>query len=366
MGENSAWDNPLKWLLIISKSFCEEYFSKSFPKYLILEIGADHKGDIKDIAEYVKPNICILTAMQKNLVHGEFFKNREEHIREKKYLADAVINSGLIIYNEDDEDLKKIAIDVWQEKNNHEKKEHIHRESFGKSENSFVRIIDKKIIYDDNLSVIGEEIKLKNLDTEISIKLYDVLGDGYEYALASAFCILLENDNDLNSEEIFNDIELPKSRMRIFKGVNNSTIIDDTYNASPKATLSAMETMDKVLCKGKKILVLGHMAELGEKAEKEEHERIAKIADKIFDKIIFIGRNNHLYEKGITGEQAKALYFKTSDEAKNVVKEIIEEGDLILCKGSQSARVEKVVVEILKDFKDRYEVCRQEKEWQKR
>jgi UDP-N-acetylmuramoyl-tripeptide--D-alanyl-D-alanine ligase len=83
LGQKSAWDNSFLWLKIIFKTFFQEYFRKDFPKYFILEVGADHKGDIKDISEYVKPDICILTAMQKNLVHGEYFKNRDEHVKEK-------------------------------------------------------------------------------------------------------------------------------------------------------------------------------------------------------------------------------------------------------------------------------------------
>jgi UDP-N-acetylmuramyl pentapeptide synthase len=114
------------------------------------------------------------------------------------------------------------------------------------------------------------------------------------------------------------------------------------------------------------------MAELGDSAEVFEHERIAELADKVFDNIIFIGRNNNLFEKGIKNsqilheEQGKVLYFANSKEAIEIVKEMVGEYDLVLCKGSQSARVEKVVVEILQNFSDKYEVCRQEKEWEKR
>ncbi len=373
LNESTAWNNPISWLKIISVSFFREYFAKNFPTYLILEIGADHKGDIKDATTYIKPDICVLTAMQKNLVHGEFFKNREEHVREKKYLAEAIKTGGILIYNKDDDDMKNIAAEVNIEK----------EISFGQDKNADVQIIESRFFYSDETVIEGMEIFLKINKKQKSYKLYGVLGEGCQYALAAAVSLTLDQSVPSNfagsphlrtqgeSENVFNNIEFPKSRMRVLKGVNTSVIIDDTYNASPKATESAINTVDKILCKGKKILILGHMAELGEKAEKEEHVKIAKLANNVFDKIIFIGRNNHLYEMGISeiqqvGIAEKIKYFDKAENAIKYVKEMIGEYDIVLCKGSQSARVEKVVVDILVNYADKYEVCRQEKEWQER
>jgi UDP-N-acetylmuramoyl-tripeptide--D-alanyl-D-alanine ligase len=374
LGEKSAWDNPFLWLKIIFKTFFQEYFRKDFPQYLILEVGADHKGDIKDISEYVKPDICILTAMQKNLVHGEYFKNRDEHIKEKKYLADAIKQNGILIYNADDEDFQNVAEEIKNERKD------VKIISFGENEKADIKIVDNRFLYNDETEIEGQEIKLR-IPEILEIKLYGTLGDAFKYAIASSIASLKfleqlpQNFSTKNFtpskegelSEIFSDIENPKSRMRILKGINNSTIVDDTYNASPKATENAINTIDNIINKGKKILVLGHMAELGDSAEVFEHKRIAELADKIFDKIIFIGRNNNLFEKGISEKsKEKVLFFKNSKDAIETIKEMIGEYDLVLCKGSQSARVEKVVVEILQNFSDKYEVCRQEKEWEER
>jgi UDP-N-acetylmuramoyl-tripeptide--D-alanyl-D-alanine ligase len=107
LGEKSAWNNPLKWLMVIVRGFFVP-FAKEYPTHLVLEVGADRPGDIKSIASWLKPNIVIVTQFGQVPVHIEFFKDREEVIAEKGYLVEALPFDGLFIYNSDDHDAKKL------------------------------------------------------------------------------------------------------------------------------------------------------------------------------------------------------------------------------------------------------------------
>jgi UDP-N-acetylmuramoyl-tripeptide--D-alanyl-D-alanine ligase len=118
------------------------------------------------------------------------------------------------------------------------------------------------------------------------------------------------------------------------------------------------------------VVVLGHMAELGQNGELE-HKKIARLAAEVADKIIFLGRHNEWYLNGLRETKfdlENVFLAKDFEEAKHIIHQNIDlqAGEIILLKGSQSARVEKVVVSLLKNPKDRKQVCRQEKEWQTR
>ena len=143
LGEKNAWDSVFGWLSILSIGFLKTWFAKKYPKTLILEIGADHPGDIKHITSFVKPNIVVLTAFQETPTHGEFFTTVNQHIREKKYLVDALKKDGKIIYNADDEVMTKMA----KEKLEKEGENFCKIFSFGKKEGSDVQILESGNFY---------------------------------------------------------------------------------------------------------------------------------------------------------------------------------------------------------------------------
>jgi len=142
LGEKNAWNNPAAWLKLLTVGFVKEYFTlkykcalKKYPEKLILEIGADHPGDIKHITSFVKPDVVVLTAFQKTPTHGEFFATIEQHIREKKYLVDAIKPGGTICYNADDEVMSKMARSVEGLKD-------VKLISFGKICHCFITVFD--------------------------------------------------------------------------------------------------------------------------------------------------------------------------------------------------------------------------------
>ena len=87
-------------------------FKVDYPDWLVLEVGADRPGDIKKITKWLKPDIVVVTAFAKVPVHIEFFENRDQVIREKKYLVESLKREGLLIINGDDED-KKAQYQQW-------------------------------------------------------------------------------------------------------------------------------------------------------------------------------------------------------------------------------------------------------------
>jgi UDP-N-acetylmuramoyl-tripeptide--D-alanyl-D-alanine ligase len=317
-GVKNPWNNALSWLKLISTTFIKKYFSTNFPSMLVLEVGADHPGDIKHITSFVKPDTVILTAFQDAPTHAEFFSSKEEHIREKKFLVDALKVGGKLIYNSDDQIMSRLA----------ENKEEVDKYSFGKNSNADLQILESANYYDRESILLGTKVKLKNnLDQtqdNLEILLPGVIGDAQSYSLAAA--VLTAILKSYSHEEIIlscENIKYANSRMRILPGVLDTTIVDDSYNSSPKAVLNAFKVLQNTFVKGRNIFVLGHMAELGA-ASREEHIKVAKEAATLSNIIIFSGRHNDFFLEGIKQtnfDMSKVFLTKNSEE----VLEILEQ-----------------------------------------
>ena len=132
---------------------------------------------------------------------------------------------------------------------------------------------------------------------------------------------------------------------------------------------AALETLRDVKTAGKKIAVLGDMLQLGKHSAKE-HIRIGKEAKDCADILITVGILARDIAKGAleNGMNEKNIFqFDTSAEAAKPVEELLVSGDMVLVKGSQASRTEKIVEEIMAHPEDKDKLfVRQDEEWHKR
>ena len=144
--------------------------------------------------------------------------------------------------------------------------------------------------------------------------------------------------------------------MNIIKGINDSTIIDDTYNSSPDALYQALFVLGEIETSGRKIAVIGDMMELG-KFSAEEHKKAGDFAKKNASIIITVGQRAKKMGENI-------ISFNTAYEASQYVRGIANKGDIFLVKGSQSMRMERVVKDLMAEPEKASELLvRQEPEW---
>lgn len=377
----TGWNNPLEWLKIVVRGFIKT-LDRYHYKYLVLEIGADAPDDIKKITEYIKPDIAVLTAFAKVPVHIEFFDNdRNRLIREKKYLFEALKPGGTMIYNLDDADCLKMAEEF--------KDKDIILKSFSLKTNQAdifltnretnIQEINK---YIDKL--IGSEAQINFKDGRaIKIILNEVLGEAVYYNLLPSLLIadILEIEIDKAITQIENS-KRTKGRMHILEGIYKTNLIDDTYNASPKAVENAISIVKDLKIKGKKIFILGDMLELGDYT-RDEHTRIGELVSKVADILITAGIRAKIIgesaiQNGMNGENVYILNnsIEAGREILRILEKEVEEdykagrsesevgGGLILIKGSQGSRMEKAVKMILaKNHQPEEHLVRQEKDW---
>ncbi len=355
LGYKSGWNNPFKWLWIIINGIFVP-FSKHYPSHMVLEVGADRPNDIKNISKWLIPDITVVTQFGEVPVHIEFFKDREEVIKEKGHLVDVLKESGVFIYNADDHDAEKLI-----------PKTKARKVSIGIHRDADVKANDVKV-YGDPIEGTSANVIIDG--AKYNLVMPEVVGKSPVYCALPALAVARELAVPMNlAVDSLRSGLKPKGRMRLLKGINGSMIIDDTYNASPKATEHGLKTLGEIDCKGRKIAVLGDMLELGSHT-RDEHYKIGMEASKCAHLLFTVGiRARFIAEGALDGKMKDGTIIecdKSIDAGKELVK-ILKEGDVVYVKGSQSMRMERAVKMILAETHASHEVLvRQEKEWQRR
>src|SRR3990167_534158 len=101
LGCENAWRSPVGWARNIF-SGVGLLFGRDYPKWLVLEVGADRPGDIRRIARWLRPQIAVVTGVPEIPVHVEYFDSPEDLAREKRVLAEYIRPGGKLVLNGDD------------------------------------------------------------------------------------------------------------------------------------------------------------------------------------------------------------------------------------------------------------------------
>ena len=338
------------------RGFLLVLLKNDYPRWLILEIGADHPGEIEAVMKWIHPDISVVTRIGAVPVHIEHYRSAKDVVREKSFLARGVKSDGFLILNADDEDVMYF-------------KEHTKARvvTFSVASKADIQASYINPTYDENKKLEGVSFKVDTNGSSIPITVKNVIGMSHVFPVLAAFAVIYALElNPLEASQAFTTYDYPRGRMNIISGINNSTIIDDSYNASPVAMDEAFRTIENLKVSGRKIGVLGDMLELG-RHSLEEHTRLGESAAKIFDCLVTVGiRAKDMKEAAKkAGIDKKSLFsFGTSVEAGDFLKNFVKENDLVFVKGSQGIRMERIVEQIMAypELKAKL-LVRQEPEW---
>ncbi len=337
------------WFKVLVGGYWSLVVGQSYPEVLILEYGADKPGDIKKLVSKYKPHISVVTTVGDVPVHVEFFKEADSVANEKSNLVKVLSPSDFAILNHDDHRVLEMK-----------SKTKARVITYGFNEGADVRPSDVEYISDEEGRPIGVNFKLNQGGHFVPVMIRGSLGKSQAWSAAAASAVgLALGMNLVQIDEALRGYHGPKGRLKILRGIKNSNIIDDTYNASPAATHLALETLRDVPAL-RKIAVLGDMLELGEHSEKA-HRAIGVFASGIVDILVCVGPR----AKDIASAFSKEVFvFDNSNDAKSKVKELISEHDLVLVKGSQGMRMERIVEEIMAHPENKKDLLvRQSRRW---
>jgi len=288
--------------------------------HIVLEMGMSHPKEISYLANIAPPNFAVITNIGE--AHIENFKNREAIANEKKDILRNLKAEGTAILPKDSEFFNFLVKDL----------KNVKVLSFGMRKDADIscELLDHKKIL----------IKTPKYDLEIKSKL---LGhNNILNILAAVACAYQLKINPTKIKEGIENITPIPSRLELKEGKKRAAIIDDTYNANPSSFLSAIEVLNEF--PGKKILVIGDMAELGENSRIYHQELSRSIKETKIDITLGLGK----YTKEIiTLLGRNNSWFRSKDD---LVKHLYAcmKGSTILVKGSRSMKMEEIVKKLIK------------------
>ena len=344
IGLETGGNSIIRWISVFIRAFSLLLrYDQAYPKILILELAADHPGDISYLINFLPVKIGVVTAVAP--AHLEFFKTLEAIAEEKGKLIQSLPQNGLAILNFDD-DL------VWAMKEKTKAKVI----GYGLQPKADLFASEIQISKNPDLDaasqIEGVSFKVNHQGKVQPVILPKVLGEHLLYPALAA--IAVGTAFNLNLEVISENLKKfkpPPGRMNLIKGIKDTLIIDDTYNSSPLAARKALYQLSKInLKKGKKYAVLGDMLELGGYTEQAHQEIGQAVFDYGVDYLITVGEMSRDITRGAIARgfsKENCFHFKNSLEAGKFLQDRIEAGDLILIKGSQGIRMERAVKEIM-------------------
>ncbi|MBR1600684.1 MAG: hypothetical protein IJ677_03815 [Alphaproteobacteria bacterium] len=294
----------------VSQSLCDIDMNA---RYAVIEMGMSSKGEISYLTDLVRPDIAVITNVYP--MHIEFFENFEGIARAKAEIFEGITENGVAVINEDTNFaslLKKIALK-----------------------------------YTSNVKMFG---KNNHCDAEFITQ-----EDGEQY-LYNAWCALrvietlgLDVKKAASYIKDFGALEGRGKRHKLNLPTGSYILIDDSYSGQPEAMIMAVDNLSKMSTGGRKIAVLGKMAELG-KTSKSRHEEVGKVlAQSNIDVVVGICPET----KDILAqlpENKEQYYFDSKDGvAEFLINKLLQNDDTILIKGARySSQVYKITEELIK------------------
>jgi UDP-N-acetylmuramoyl-tripeptide--D-alanyl-D-alanine ligase len=310
---------------------------------IVQELGADSPGDLKAF-KYLQPDVAVITAVSPE--HMEFFKTMDAVAKEELSVAKW---SKLTVINRDDidEGYAKFA-------------ETTNIDTYGIGEKAEYRVVIEPASPLEGR--IGHLITPEWGEVPINLQL---VGDHSLKAAAAAAAVGAKMG--LSSQQVaigVSKIVPTKGRMQVLRGLDETTIIDDTYNSSPLAAEAALKTLYAIESP-QRIALLGSMNELGETSQ-EAHRKIGELCvpDKL-SWVVTIGddANNYL-APAAQKKGCQVRTFKTPNDAGTFIHGVLQPGTVVLAKGSQNGVYAEEAVKIfLHSTEDEDKLVRQTPDW---
>ncbi len=342
------------WIRVILTSVWRLLWkSRSYPELLILEYGIDRPGDMRRLLEIARPHIGVVTPIGEIPVHVEFFAGREGLIREKTRMVKELPATGFAVLNADNEASRNMRGET-----------RAHVVTYGWNESADVRIR----ALETRMEALPPCItcKLEYNGSFVPVRIEESVGRVHAYAAAAGAAVgAAFGVNLVKISENLSYYKSPAGRLKFIEGMEGSRIIDDTYNSSPLALHEALNTLHGIKAR-RKIAVLGDMLELG-KFSIEAHEDAGRRVAEEVKFLITVGALAKFMAEAARGaglSEKNIVVAKTLGEATEALKKILRAGDLVLIKGSQGVRMEKIVEAVMREPEKAAKLLtRQEERW---
>jgi len=300
----------------------------------VLEMGMYTTGEIARLCEITRPVVGVVTMIDP--VHMERAGSLENIVAAKQELVEALPPDGVAILNRDEPLVMGMA-------------EHTQARVFTYGLDPDADLWADEI---ESMGLDGVRFNLHHGHRRLHVHVPLLGRHSVHTALRAAAVGLTEG---LTWEEIVAGLKDEEAQLRLVteRGPHDALLLDDTYNASPASVIAALNLLQDL--PGRRIAVLGDMLELGA-AEEESHRLVGRRARRVAHALLTVGERGRLIaeEALAAGMPVNRLYvLETAEEAVATLREIIEEGDVVLVKGSRAVHLDRVVAALARRQKQR-------------
>lgn len=361
----NPWSNFVAWAKVLGEALALLLLPNHYPKVLVLEVGADRPGDLARILKIATPDVVVVTRLPEMPVHVEAYATPAA-VREEEFApAYALAPGAPLIVSADDAYARALAQPLAA-----------HVMTYGVSKDADIRILSDGPLMEKGEGggawLAGMEGKLSVAGKEYLVPVRGAVGRPQllapTAAIAVGLCMGMKVEDAVAGVASY---QPPAGRGRLLLGKHGSLILDDSYNASPAAVseaLASLQIAHNVISGSRRIAALGDMLELG-RYSREEHERIGEEAAKKCDVLVAVGirsREMASAAKAAGMQEGSVHTFDTSHEAATFLRDFIQKNDILLIKGSQSMRMERIGEAVLLNPLDQKYLVRQDPEWKRR
>jgi UDP-N-acetylmuramoyl-tripeptide--D-alanyl-D-alanine ligase len=300
----------------------------------VVEVGTNHPSELAPLVTMAQPKFGVITNIGRE--HLEFFGEVAGVAQEEGWLAELLPADGKLFLNGDNEWTEKIAART---------KAKIIRVGTG-GKNDWRA---KKIRLDKNGVTFQVESEKRDFAGEYRINLL-----GKHQATNALFAIAVGEELGLSPAEIQRglvDCRSPEMRLNFWEA-NGVRVLDDAYNANADSMIAALETLCGLPLQGRRVAVLGDMAELGVHSAAAHAEVGRRAAELGLGQLFAIGKMAPVMASAARAAGlTRVIEFAEVEAALPAMKNLLKPGDVVLLKASRSARLERIA-EVLKAEKN--------------
>ncbi len=332
--------NPFTWIKIFLNN--AKQIRGEYPyDVVVVELGTDRVGQIAAFRQYLKLDYAVVTAIVPE--HMEYFHDMHtvanEELTVAAYAEKLIYNADLVA--EEYRQPLRTAI------------------SYGNTQSADYLLVNVEHTakgFEGDIRRKGKPLLHFKHDAVSAVQLYSLLA-----------AVTIGDELGLTPTQLLDGVSAitPVSgRLRRLRGINDSLIIDDTYNAIPEAVKAALEMLYKLKAP-QKIAILGNMNQLGALSA-QAHSEIGEFCEPVqLSLVVTIGPDAAAYLAPAAAAKGCAVKsFSTPYEAGAYLQHRIEKGAIVLAKGSQDrVFAEEAVKLLLADPKDASQLVRQSASW---
>ena len=295
---------------------------------LVVEMGMDRYGQLDFLSKLAEPDVAVITMIGE--AHIEFFGTRDHIADAKMEITHGLKEDGELVINGDEPLLTTKAKEVSQEVL-----------TFGSLDNNDMRAMD---IVSDATKTSFKVATWPEVDFTINmIGAYNVFNALAALSVGNIYHIPVDK-----MQKALASFDLTANRTEWLEAKNGAKILSDVYNSNPTAVKEAFE---QVPTNGKRIIVLGDMLELGEKAAEMHSDLAQAINPNRIDSVYLCGElMGYLAEKLREKFDATQIHHYQKDDLLTLTSDLKNElmpDDIVLLKASHGIHLENVVSELI-------------------